>query len=94
MTRYFRRQWDELRSSDHASWGAATYFFETNNDLTASRQIEVYDAGQRLLYDAAHSEDEHGFLDDGRIFPEDEWPELFEITAREFEAEWKKGREV
>jgi hypothetical protein len=90
-SRYFRRQWDEDRGNDHASWGQATYYFETDEMLVASRQIEVYDAGQRLRYDEAHPEDEHGFLSFGRIFPDDEWPELFEVTATEFDKEWAKG---
>jgi len=94
VSRYFRRQWDELRSSDHASWGQATYYFETDDELIASRQIEVYDGGQRLCYDVEHPEDEHGFLDGSRVFPDDEWPELFEISARQFETEWKQGRRV
>lgn len=89
--RYFRREWDELRSGDHAAWGTATFLFETDDNLVALRQVELYGSGQRLRYDAALPEDEHGFLSCGRIFPEDEWPELFEITAREFEAEWSKG---
>jgi hypothetical protein len=91
-SRYFRRQWDEARGDDHAPWGQATYFFETDEQLVARRQVEVYDAGQRLSYDAEHPEDEDGFLAYGRIFPEDEWPELFEITAREFEGEWRQDR--
>lgn len=90
-SRYFRRQWDEDRGNDHASWGQATYYFETDEVLVASRQIEIYDGGQRLRYDQAHPEDEHGFLSFGRIFPDDEWPELFEITATEFDKEWAKG---
>ena len=92
--RYFRRAWDELRSSDHASWGQATYFFETDNALIASRQVEVYDGGQRLCYDRSHREDEHGFLSDAPVFDDDEWPDLFEITAREFETEWRQGRSI
>ena len=90
--RYFRRQWDELRSGDHAAWGVATYYFETDEALTAIRQLEVYAAGQRLRYDRAHLEDEHGFLSDGPIFPDDEWPDLFEITVAEFETEWHNDR--
>jgi len=90
--RYFRRQWDELRSADHTAWGVATYYFETDEALTAIRQVEVYTAGQRLRYDGAHPEDEHGFLSDGPIFPDDEWPDLFEITGAEFETEWHNDR--
>jgi hypothetical protein len=89
-SRFFRRQWHESRGDDHAAWGRATYFFETDDALIARRQIEVYDSGQRLRYDEAHPEDEHGYLSFGPIFPEDEWPELFEISALEFEAEWNK----
>jgi len=41
--RYFRRQWDELRSGDHPAWGLATFYFETDDKLAALRQVEVYD---------------------------------------------------
>ena len=92
--RYFRREWDDVRSGDHLRWGRARYFFETDENLVATRQVEVYASGHRLCYDATRPEDEHGFLADGPIFPDDEWPELFEITASEFEAEWRQGRAV
>ena len=92
--RYFRREWDELRSGDHPQWGAATFYFETDESLAALRQVEVYANGRRLRYDRAHAEDEDGFLDDGAIFPADEWPELFEITAGEFDTEWHNDRET
>jgi len=45
-----------------------------------------------LRYDLTHAEDEDGFLSDRPVFPEDEWPELFEITAREFETEWRNDK--
>ena len=90
--RYFRRQWDDVRSGDHPAWGLATFYFETDDHLVALRQVEVYDGGQRLRYDHSHAEDEDGFLSDGRIFPDDEWPELFEITATEFEIEWRNDK--
>ena len=92
--RYFRRQWDDLRSGDHPSWGEPTFYFETDDRLAAIRQVEVYAGGHRLRYDRAHAEDEHGFLSDGPIFPEDEWPDLFEITAAEFETEWHNDRDT
>jgi len=88
--RYFRRQWDDVRGDDHRDWGPATYYFETDDALNASRQLEVYSGGRRLRYDLDHPEDEDGFLSFGPVFPDDEWPELFEITAREFETEWNR----
>jgi len=51
--RYFRREWDELRSGDHPHWGAATFYFETDESLAALRQVEVYANGRRLRYDRA-----------------------------------------
>jgi hypothetical protein len=90
LLRCLRREWDELRSGDHAAWGTAVFFFETDAQLMALRQVEVYASGPRLCYDHTWPEDEHGFLSDGRVFPDDEWPELFEITPRQFEAEWSK----
>ena len=49
--RYFRRSWDESRDDEFAAWGPATYYFETDDALVPSRQIEAYDGGQRLCYD-------------------------------------------
>ena len=89
--RYFRRSWDESRDDEFAAWGPATYYFETDDALVPSRQIEAYDGGQRLCYDDQHPEDEYGFLSGWRIFPEGEDEGSFEITALEFEAEWSKG---
>jgi hypothetical protein len=91
-SRYFRRRWDESRGDDHDSWGCADYLFETNEDLVPLRQIEVYDGGQRLLFDAEHSEDAHGRLAWTALSDWDDSPEPFEITRAEFELEWSRGR--
>ena len=90
--RYFRRRWDESRGDEHASWGGATYYFDTDMALMATRQVEEYDNGNRLLYDESHPEDDHGGLTYVRVFPEDEDEALFEISAAEFDNVWARGR--
>jgi hypothetical protein len=90
--RYFRRRWDEARGDEHASWGGATYYFDTDMSLMPSRQVEEYDNGNRLLYDESHPHDELGGLTYARVFPENEDEGVFEISAAEFESVWARGR--
>lgn len=93
VSRYFCRAWHESRGDDHNDWGPATYWFETDDDLVPQRQIEVYEAGQRLLYDDAHPEDEHGGLATGTLRGWDgASPETCEVGSADFEAEWERGR--
>ena len=89
--RYFRRRWDETRGDDHESWGPAVYYFETDAELLAVRQVEEYDNGNRLLYDEKHPEDEHGQLTHSRVFPSEKDEGAYEITATEFENVWSRG---
>lgn len=80
MRRYLRRRWEESCCEGCDWWGPAVYYFETDADLVATRHIEVYDAGQRLLYGPARMEDEHGPLAIGRVFPESDDEREFEVT--------------
>ena len=92
MGRYFHRRWNESRGDDYDSWGGADYFFATDDDLVPTRQVEVCDAGQRLLYDSSHPEDEFGGIGVGPVFRESENGPDFEISATAFESVWVQGR--
>jgi hypothetical protein len=62
--RCFRRHRHEDRGDGYASWGGATYLFETDAFGVVARQVEVYDDGHVLVYDEAHPADEYGALAD------------------------------
>jgi hypothetical protein len=85
--RYYRRPWNETRGDEHDSWGRSVWFFEIDNEGFPSRQIERYESGPVLKYDATHREDQYGMLGDQRIDRDEFAP--YEISAEEFSAAWK-----
>ena len=84
--RYYRRPWDESRGDAFDAWGRSVWYFEVAEDGYPLRQIEQYEDGHVLVYDAAHAEDEYGGLGDQPL----DRHELaaFEITRDEFFAAW------
>lgn len=84
--RYFKRRWEESRGDEHDSWGASAWYFEVGVDGHVVRQLEVYDAGVVLAYEASHAEDEFGRLAEQAIDLEEF--SAFEIGRTEFEAIW------
>lgn len=74
--RCFRRHCDE----EHA-----TYLFQTDASGVVSQQVEIYDDGRVLVYDAGHLADEHGALTDQPIDLADFAP--FEIALEAYDAE-------
>ena len=70
--------------------GMAVYFFETSFDLVPSRQLEVYENGNRLRYDQQHTHDEYGMLANQALDAEDFAP--YSITKAEFDGAWNSGR--
>ena len=44
-----------------------TYLFQTDAAGVVAQQVEIYDDGRVLVYDAAHPADEHGSLSDQAI---------------------------
>lgn len=86
-TRWFRRRWEEARADDFASWGPATYFFETGDDGEPVRQIEVYDAGPKLRYGPGREEDQFGQLARGGIDRDEDWAR-WAISLDDFQAVW------
>jgi hypothetical protein len=53
--RFFRRRWDEE---------GVVYLFATDDAGIVREQVEAYDDGRVLRYDATHPSDEHGMLSD------------------------------
>jgi len=81
-SRWLRRRWDEDRGDEFAAWGGSTWFFATDEAGVVEVQLEVYDGGQVLIYDASHSADQYGGLADQPIDVADMTP--FVITEDEF----------
>lgn len=87
---WFKRRRDESRDDQFDSWGAATYFFEVDEDCWPMRQVEIYDDGPALRYGPDRIEDEYGQLGDARRALED-WTG-WAISEAEFERVWSSGR--
>ena len=90
MPKYYKRPWDEDRGDDHASWGTSVWFFEVGEDGFPTRQLEDYQSGIAIRYDATHLNDEFGRLSEAAL-PSTEFSP-FTITAAEFEAAWASHR--
>lgn len=87
--RYFKQFWDETSGDELTdSWGAATYYFETDEQLHVLKQLELFENGKILKYDEHHTDDAFGSLADQPLDME-EFAE-HEIVADEFFAIWKE----
>jgi hypothetical protein len=87
--RYCKWFWDETLGGEFDTWGTSTYFMEVTaveNDLYATRQIEVYENGNVLSYDYKHFADSYGMLCDKPLEKQD--LQEFGITQAEFEEVW------
>jgi hypothetical protein len=84
--RYYRRSWNETRGDDYDSWGRSVWYFEIDEQGVPARQIEQYENGPVLKYDANHREDQYGGLGDQPIDRDDF--AAYEITAEAFSAAW------
>ena len=80
--RYFRWRWKEDRGDEHADWGASTWLWAIDGDGWAVDQWEVYDGGQILHYDSAHTVDEYGMLADQRPDLDDAVQGVEELSAK------------
>jgi hypothetical protein len=87
---YFKRKWEEDRGDQFASWGCAVYFFETDCDLVPTRQLEVYDNGNRICYDQQQMHDEYGMLADQPL--DAEGFASYSISKAEFDDAWNSGK--
>ena len=90
--RYFRRYWDENAGGLCAGWGGSHFFFEVHPDGYVARQIELFDNGNRLLYDETSDEDEYG----GRSTVSLDFDEYepFSIDRAEFVNHWQPSAAV
>jgi hypothetical protein len=84
--RYFRYEWNASRGDEFADWGSAVLWNEMAEDGYVVRQLEVYENGVVLKYDALHLEDKYGFLSDQPLEPEKYG--VPEVSAEAFEAAW------
>jgi len=87
--KYFKRKWDETRGDEFDSWGTSIWYLEVDNDLYPSKQIELYENGNRLKYHSEKTFDDYGRIGD-QALDLDEFKE-FEIEKEEFDIEWRKS---
>ena len=59
--RYVKRRWDGSRG-DGRDWGSSWWHFEIDALNNVIRQVEIYDNGPTIGYDAKRDEDELGGL--------------------------------
>ena len=89
MSRFFKRKWDETRGDEFDSWGTSTWYFEVDANGYPTKQIELYENGNRLKYHPEKTFDDYGGLSD-QVLDMDEF-QSFEIQKAEFDNEWKKS---
>lgn len=87
---HYRRPWHEGRGDAYDNWGAATYFFETDDDGAVLRQIETYANGNVLRYSDDHRVDEYGQLAEHPLDLVDFEP--FRVAETDFTAAWPAGK--
>ncbi len=90
--RYFKRPWDESRGDAYDAWGTSVWYLEVDAEGGVSRQLEVYENGTALKYDAEHLEDRYGGLSDATLELEEDGFLPFEIQQAEFESTWASTR--
>jgi len=88
-SRYFKKFWNENTGDELTdSWGNSIYYFETDLNLSVTKQLQLFQNGKILKYDDQHLEDEFGFLTDQPLdiqeFSNDE------IIKAEFYEFWNK----
>lgn len=84
---YYKRDWNETTGNEFTDpWGTSTYYFETDDAGSVTRQIEIYNSGTTLWYDRKHEEDKFGGLSQAPIDLEEFEP--YAIAADEFEHLW------
>ena len=86
---YYLRRWAESRGDEFATWGPATYYFETDGHGAVLRQVEVYAAGQVLRYDTTLIDDRYGRLAEKPLDLIEFEP--FASTREAFEEVWPPG---
>lgn len=91
-TQYFRQTWEETTGETLTdAWGGSDWYFETDEHLNVSRQIQVFRSGPILKYDDQHAADDYGALTDQPLDLTEHTPDA--ITQAEFEELWTKQQE-
>lgn len=86
MKIYYKRKWDEKRDDERDVWGKSVWYFEVDNNGYPTRQLEIYENGNRLKYHSDKTFDDYGALGDQPL-DADEF-KAFKIEQDEFEKEW------
>jgi hypothetical protein len=84
--RYFRWRWEDDRGDEHADWGPSTWLWADDADGWSVDQWEIYDGGQVLHYDTAHTVDEYGMLADQRTGYDDMPADVEDLSEAEYRA--------
>ena len=87
--RYFKRRWEESRDDEYDTWGPSTWYFEVGRDGYAVRQLEQYDGGTVLKYDANHLDESFGGLGDQALDVDEFAP--YEVDRTAFENAWSSS---
>jgi len=83
---YFKREWDEPIGEDLTdSWGNSTFYFETDIQFNAIRQMQLFENGKVLKYDLEYLDDKYGGLAESPIEPDG----FIEIEKDEFDQLWE-----
>lgn len=83
----YKRHWDETTGEELTDkWGTSIYYFETDEQLSVIRQIQVFKNGQVLKYSNDFPFDEFGMLPDQQL-DKTEF-QKFTITESEFTTTW------
>ena len=86
---YYKRYWDETTGDELTNlWGTSTFYFETDSDNNVVRQIQLFENGKSLKYDAEHLDDNFGGLSDQPLDVEEF--EEFKTTQSDFENIWQQ----
>ena len=84
---YFKQHWDESRGDQYDHWGTSWWYFEADENMWITRQIEIYSNGNVLQYDREHVVDQYGMLSD-QALEEKYILILLKIDQNEFEEIW------
>ena len=86
MTKYFKKKSEETRGDEFDSWGNFIYYFEVEADGYPTKQLELYENGNRLKYHSKKLFDDYGRLGN-QALDLDKF-QSFEIEKDEFDTEW------
>lgn len=85
---YFKRHWDETTGEELTdSWGLSIYYFETDEKLNVTRQLQLFENGKILKYDTEYINDKFGGLSKIQL-DISEFAD-YRIDENEFEQVWQ-----